>query len=81
MNGNAFDTWKSKASPGMWIRDLLPGKYINARVILFGYNSDIKERLNQEGLTQWAVALLDDLRLIRISEKVSCHILETSSAI
>lgn len=73
MNGNAFDTWKSKDTPKMWIRDLLPDRYINARVILFGYNSDIKERLNQEGLMQWAVELLDELRSIRTSEKVGFH--------
>ena len=73
MNGNAFDTWKSQNSSKMWIRDLLPAEYRKARVILFGYNSDIKERLNQEGVMEWAVALLDELSSMRISQQVSCY--------
>lgn len=71
LNGNAFDTWMSTTT--MWLRDLLPTSppFQNSRVMTFGYNADLTDRTVFVGVRQWAIELLNQISLVRSSDKVS----------
>ena len=49
LGGHAFGSWRSRISTErpidrlMWLRDLLPGKFPNARIMTYGYDSTLKE--------------------------------------
>jgi len=41
LGSNGFGAWKAKGGPEMWLRDFLPEKVSNVRVLLYGYNADL----------------------------------------
>ncbi|KAI9507259.1 hypothetical protein F5148DRAFT_1285438 [Russula earlei] len=41
LNGHAFNSWATRDL--MWLRDLLPERVPNARVLLYGYNANVLE--------------------------------------
>jgi hypothetical protein len=45
----------------LWPRDLLPQDVPNARILVFGYNSNIMRNVSQEGIQDHATNLLDRL--------------------
>ena len=73
MNGNAFQTWTSKVNDVMWLRDLLPNAkpFDKARIMTFGYSSQLIDRANTATMTEWVEHLLTAVSSIRSSEKVS----------
>lgn len=60
---HAEDTWTAKASRKMWLRDFLPHKIPNARIMLFGYNSNAAFSTSAAGVQDQAEVLFS--RLIR----------------
>jgi hypothetical protein len=75
LNGNAFDTWaaQSNARTTMWLRDLLPTTkpFDSARVMTFGYSSQLSDRQNLSGIMKWSHHLLLSVSNVRQSEKVT----------
>ncbi|OBT68576.1 hypothetical protein VE03_01776 [Pseudogymnoascus sp. 23342-1-I1] len=71
LNGNAFQTWTAKANGKMWLRDLLPYSkpFDNARIMTFGYSSQISDRANLSGTSEWAHHLLESMARVRRSQK------------
>ena len=69
---NAISTWTS-ANGKMWLRDegFLPTQIPNARIMLFGYNSNVAFTSSNAGLAQQAANLLFFLDLHR---EVGCGI-------
>ncbi len=56
---NAISTWTS-ANGKMWLKDdgFLPSQIPNARIMLFGYNSNVAFTSSNAGLVQQATNLL-----------------------
>ena len=64
MNGNAFETWAK--GNNMWLRDFLPtSEHKNARIMTFGYNSQLLDRKTEMGIKQWAIFLLQQVSSVR----------------
>ena len=77
LNGNAFQTWTAKTNSKMWLRDLLPSSkpFDNARIMTFGYSSQLADRANLSGISEWAHHLLVSMSGVRQSQKVCYQIL------
>lgn len=75
LNGNAFDTWVADSNnrATMWLRDLLPASvpFNKARIMTFGYSSQLSDRRNLSGIHDWSHQLLECLSNVRLSEKVN----------
>ena len=64
MNGHAFDSWEYRDNSGysfMWLRDCLPEKLPNARVITYGYNANIIEDVSTGRIRTYAETFLENL--------------------
>ncbi|SCN65891.1 uncharacterized protein FFB20_12367 [Fusarium fujikuroi] len=68
-DGNAMDTWTA-VNGKMWLRDLLPEheNFINSRIMTFGYDSDLTDKITVMGLDDWAETLLRSLNEVRTSD-------------
>ena len=73
LNGNAFESWVAKTNHKMWFRDLLPlsKPFDQARIMTFGYSSQLSDRANLSGINEWAHHLLASVSSVRASQKVS----------
>ncbi|KAG5818438.1 hypothetical protein H9Q74_007409 [Fusarium xylarioides] len=80
-DGNAMDTWTA-GNGKMWLRDLLPEheNFKNSRIMTFGYDSDLTDKITVMGLNDWAATLLRSLDEVRTGETektrpllVVCH--------
>ncbi len=75
LNGNAFDTWVAESNnrTTMWLRDLLPTSmpFDKARIMTFGYSSQLSDRRNLSGINEWSHHLLECLSNVRLSEEVN----------
>ena len=60
---HAENTWV--ANDKLWLRDFLPGDLPNARVLLFGYNSNVAFETSTAGVREQALNLLNRLKLKR----------------
>lgn len=60
----------------MWLKDFLPLKLKTARVLLFGYNSNVAFKTSTSGVREHAINLLNRLKLKR---KVGMNIRPFSS--
>ncbi|KAI1379317.1 hypothetical protein F4677DRAFT_464700 [Hypoxylon crocopeplum] len=71
LGGNAFDTF-ARDSHRTWLRDFLPvDPQINKiRTMTFGYSSSPKDSGNNEGVREWASALLGGVASVRESQMV-----------
>jgi hypothetical protein len=52
----------------MWLQDLLPKDLPNARVMTYGYNSNVVEDASISSIRDFAKGLLNDLDSYRIEE-------------
>jgi hypothetical protein len=66
-NAFAVRTWVSgrPSEEVLWLKDLLPQQLPNARVLLFGYNSNVGLNTSTAGLSGAAENLLARLRVKR----------------
>ncbi|KAE9364446.1 hypothetical protein N431DRAFT_563751 [Stipitochalara longipes BDJ] len=62
LQGNAFDAWEagSEKRSSMWLRDMLPNTppFNRARIMTFGYSSQLRDRNNISEIGDWADYLL-----------------------
>ena len=68
---HAVDTWQDKTSGSLWLRDRMPRKQPNARILLYEYNSSPVFGSSQDRFLYEADSLLERLRLKR--KQVSQH--------
>lgn len=61
---HAESTWTA-SNGSMWLKDFLPQKLKTARVLLFGYNSNVAFETSTSGISDHAVNLLNRLKLTR----------------
>ncbi|KAF5574851.1 hypothetical protein FPANT_11571 [Fusarium pseudoanthophilum] len=68
-DGNAMDTWTA-GNGKMWLRDLLPEheNFKNSRIMTFGYDSDLTDKITVMGLNDWAATLLRSLDEVRTGD-------------
>ncbi|KAK3689030.1 Alpha/Beta hydrolase protein, partial [Podospora appendiculata] len=72
LNGDATCSWTNESPSGastMWLRDLLPYKLPNARVMSFGYNASVIGNTSVAGVRENARRLLSLLRDKREEEE------------
>jgi hypothetical protein len=55
-------------NPVMWLQDLLPNDLPEARVMNFGYNSNVVENASVSSIRDFAMGLLNDLDSYRIDK-------------
>ncbi|KAI1372213.1 hypothetical protein F4677DRAFT_463534, partial [Hypoxylon crocopeplum] len=60
---HAESTWTSEGR--LWLRDFLPKRIPNARILLFGYNSSVAFRASTAGITEQAENLLNHVEAAR----------------
>ncbi|KAL1999850.1 hypothetical protein VTN02DRAFT_3893 [Thermoascus thermophilus] len=60
---HAEETWKS--GDKLWLRDFLPSQLPRARILLFGYNSNVAFQSSSAGVREQAINLLNRLWLER----------------
>jgi len=66
LDGHRQESWKAKNGV-LWLRDLLPKKIPDARILSYGYDANTRghEQLSVETLDGHAIALVSKLALIR----------------
>lgn len=72
----AGSTWSS--GDKLWLRDFLPNQLPRARVLLFGYNSNVAIQSSSAGVREHAYNLLAGLWLERRVGKLSLEIYRTN---
>lgn len=66
LNGHSFQTWTSTGSkPRMWLRDFLPRRIPRARIMTYGYNSNVNDKACTTTIHEFAGRLLVDLSALR----------------
>ena len=75
LNGNAFDTWVAKTNDKMWLRDLLPTSkpFDKSRIMTFGYSSQLSDRSDLSGMSEWAHHLLTAMSSVRQTPEVGTY--------
>ena len=74
LNGHFEDTWTVKRRDGTsvnWLKDLLPEKIPNARIMAFSYNSRIQFSKSTSDVYTFAEQLLEQLLAVRQDESES----------
>ena len=69
LEGNLFKTWQHE-NQGMWLKDFLPRKFEQSKIMTFGYNSKIRSN-SVAGIQDVASALLQSLYLERNEDETS----------
>jgi hypothetical protein len=68
INGGSWKTWESKKV--MWLKDLLPAKIPEARIMTFGYDAMFISAQDSATIEQHAMTVLGGLADIRTSDEV-----------
>jgi hypothetical protein len=71
LNGHYENTWTTEREDGArvnWLKDLLPKKISNARIMSFSYNSRVQFSKSTSDITDFASQLLEQLLAVRRSE-------------
>ncbi|KAI9764475.1 MAG: hypothetical protein M1840_008401 [Geoglossum simile] len=61
LNGDPKNTWTHYETNAFWLKDFLPQDVPNARIMTFGYNSDVAFGNTTSGIADHAKALLSSL--------------------
>lgn len=62
LGGDPYDTWKLPKSKAIWIKDFLPQKIPDARIMTFGYNADAAFGQSTADIIDHAKSLLSGLK-------------------
>jgi hypothetical protein len=74
LSAHAYGSWRARgAHRGMWLRDFLPEKVPNCRIMTHGYDSDIKKD-GFNTLDDYANSFLEQLELYRQGTNVKVFI-------
>jgi hypothetical protein len=73
LGGNGFGSWRATGGADMWLRDFLPEKAKNSRILIYGYNADLTGpgARSFASISDLAKGLVNDLILARKQESVS----------
>jgi hypothetical protein len=71
LSSHPFGTWKDRGGQHMWLRDCLPQDLQGARVLLYGYDTNLLESQSFQGIYDAAITFRTNLRSIRNTRKVS----------
>jgi len=78
LDGSRESTWTFGETSGqqseqgsLWLRDYLPADLPGSRIFTYGYNSKVKGSRSVSGINDFALQLLEDLRLERKTHEVS----------
>ncbi|KAH8698147.1 hypothetical protein GQ44DRAFT_633220, partial [Phaeosphaeriaceae sp. PMI808] len=63
LGGHPQETWTEQGK--IWLRDFVPLKTPNVRTLTFGYNSTVAFGKSVSNIKDFALQLLDGLRIIR----------------
>lgn len=58
----------------MWLKDFLPEDLPEARIMTFGYDSDLGFTRSDSGITNFALGLLGEMRALRRGAEEVCHV-------
>lgn len=70
LGGHAFGSFKERNGSFMWLRDALPIDVPGARILIYGYDTQIIQSSSFQNLTDLGRALQIDIKGIRVSRYV-----------
>lgn len=67
LGGNGFGSWRATGNADMWLRDFLPEKAKNSRILIYGYNADLTGpgAKSFASILDMAKGLVNNLKLAR----------------
>ncbi|KAH0553479.1 hypothetical protein GP486_006452 [Trichoglossum hirsutum] len=65
LGSHPFGSWKQRGGQHMWLRDCLPYDLKGARILLYGYNTDLRESQAFQNIEDIAIAFSRGIRSIR----------------
>lgn len=74
LNGHAYRSWEYRDRNGesfMWLRDCLPERIPEARILTYGYNANVYSDVSTGRTRTFAETFLERLRYMRESDPVS----------
>jgi hypothetical protein len=69
LGGSLYHTWTEKDSGRLWLRDFLPNDIKDAHIMTFGYNSGLAFTGSTSRIEDFALELLNNLKLRRRRDK------------
>ncbi|CEI63236.1 unnamed protein product [Fusarium venenatum] len=72
LNGHYYKTWSTSSTKGSrinWLKDMLPERIPNARIMSFGYNTNVQFSKSTAGISDFVEGLLSDLMSCRTSHQ------------
>ncbi|KAM0345457.1 hypothetical protein ACHAPU_006384 [Fusarium lateritium] len=69
LGGHALGSFKEKNGRFVWIRDALPSKFSNARILTYGYDTQLADSTSFQNLKDLGRGLMVDLEGIRNTER------------
>ena len=76
LGGHPHSTWMATNDRGeekLWLRDFLPDDLPKARIMTFGYSSDLGFMHSKSDISIQALCLLQMLREVRRGNEKVCH--------
>jgi hypothetical protein len=68
LGGHAFGSFKAVDGPFMWLRDALPRDVSGARIMIYGYDTNLLSSKSFQTLKDLGKNLRDNLRRIRVRD-------------
>ena len=65
LSGHAIGSWKASNGHSMWLRDFLPVETRNARIMTYGYNTNLNEGDWKQTADSLATDFLEKLSVLR----------------
>ncbi|KAI1744083.1 hypothetical protein F4680DRAFT_444115 [Xylaria scruposa] len=63
--GHGFGTWKAKGRPDMWLRDFLPEVVPDARIMTYGYDTELPGSQSEKSVVDLSRNLLESIKTSR----------------
>ncbi|KAI1738194.1 hypothetical protein F4680DRAFT_450273 [Xylaria scruposa] len=71
LSSHPYGSFKSpKNAAENWLRDYLPKDLPNARILVYGYDSDIRNRKGKESISDFSITFLDAIYSSRKSDQI-----------
>ena len=71
LDGHAIGSWKAKGSSDVWLRDWLPMDIPSARVILYGYETALKNSKSKASVEELGQMMFENVTTFRKDTGVS----------
>lgn len=63
--GHGFGSWKARARPDMWLRDFLPAAAPDARIMTYGYDTELPGSQSEKSIIELSRNLLESVKTSR----------------